>query len=320
MNKINSKIIADSKAPDGTRLTSFILQFPRMVLAEFNTHRALSRNSASSRAIPFKTMLNMVRTDPFVPIKFQKDHSGMQGTEYLEGHHEELAKKYWIEAANSAADHAIDFHTLGAGLPDPDDTQTVLDFYKKSPKVTKQLANRMLEPYLWHTVIATATDWENYFALRAHTAAEIHIEKLAQTMLEEYNKSIPKSLDYGDWHIPFGDKFNDDKLLKMVEDLPEKRYKNWPPLGIPRDLYNELKVKIATARCARVSYLNYEGTDDYTKDLILHDMLSNSGHWSPFEHCAKAGFHSNSNFSGEWIQYRKMFKNENRKDERVKRK
>ena len=38
--------------------------------------------------------------------------------------------------------------------------------------LTKQIVNRLLEPFMWHTVIVTATDYENFFALRAHEAAE----------------------------------------------------------------------------------------------------------------------------------------------------
>ena len=81
--QISAEIIADSKNQFGDRITTFILTFPRIVLAEFNTHRMLSRNSASSRAIPFEKMVQMVQDDPFIPIKWMKDHKGMQGTEYF---------------------------------------------------------------------------------------------------------------------------------------------------------------------------------------------------------------------------------------------
>ena len=84
-NRITAKIIADSKNEFGNRITSFIVSLPRIVLAEFNTHRMLSRNSASSRAIPFTTMVKEIIQNPFIPIKWQKDHKGMQGTEYFEG-------------------------------------------------------------------------------------------------------------------------------------------------------------------------------------------------------------------------------------------
>ena len=83
---------------------------------------------------------------------------------------------------------------------------------------------------------------------------------------------------------PFGDKFDDDRIIEIIS-------KNTPLLTDPTALAAEIdvyKIKIATARCARVSYLNFEGKDDYVKDIELHDILANSGHWSPFEHCAKA--------------------------------
>ena len=44
---------------------------PRIILAEFNTHRLFSRNSASSRAIPFKKMVQSVLENPFIPIAWQ---------------------------------------------------------------------------------------------------------------------------------------------------------------------------------------------------------------------------------------------------------
>ena len=80
---IQARILADSISERGDRITTYLLTFPRIILAEFNTHRAFSRNSASSRAIPFKKMVESVQTNPFIPIAWQKDHKGMQGTEYL---------------------------------------------------------------------------------------------------------------------------------------------------------------------------------------------------------------------------------------------
>lgn len=309
--KISAEVIADSINEFGNRLTSFIVVCPRIVLAEFNTHRMLSRNSASSRAIPFEVMLDKVMTEPFIPIKWQKDHSGMQGTEYLTGRNVELADGRWLAARNAAVEQA--------------------KFLNKNIGVTKQFCNRLLEPFLYHTIIVTASEWENFFALRAHEAAEIHIQDLAFKMLKAYNESKPKQLKAGDWHIPFGDRIN----------LP-------PTIPIDAGLTLEegvqiRKVKIATARCARVSYLNYEGKDDYDADIKLHDRLANMGHWSPFEHCAKAmsevEFNENyqvtntphwsggddkdytthgvsGNFKG-FTQYRKLFNSENKSDPRV---
>lgn len=73
MNKIKAEIIADTISPQGNRITSYILTYPRFIHAELMTHRMFSRNSASSRAIPFEKMLKMVEEDPFIPIAWQKD-------------------------------------------------------------------------------------------------------------------------------------------------------------------------------------------------------------------------------------------------------
>ena len=330
---IDATIIADSKNEHGNRLTTFIVTLPRIVLAEFNTHRMLSRNSASSRAIPFEKMVQRCQETPFIPIKWQKDHKGMQGTEYFEDLAEiDNCKGDWLYARDGAVVAAMSMNNYG---------------------LTKQLCNRLLEPFMWHTVIVTASEWENFFALRAHPAAEIHIAKLAEVMLSEYNDSDPKQLKAGEWHIPFGDDFDYQRLCKATwvqkkdpleqlnhdEDYPE--FDQLPGDHL-RYAVNETKVKVAIARCARISYLNFEGEDDYKADVKLHDRLSEMGHWSPFEHCAKAMDESEfemysdrvwrggdefgnelplehgwcGNFRG-FVQYRKTFKQENKSDSRV---
>ena len=293
---IKAEIIADSlNGATGARLTTFVLEFPRIVLAEFNTHRVLSRNSASSRAIPFNKMLERVSSDPFIPIKFMKEHTGMQGNEFFESQNAiAILKGNWLKARDSAIEQAKNLSEFG---------------------LTKQIVNRLLEPFMWHRVIATATDWQNYFALRAHEAAEIHIADLAEKMLGAYNTSSPKELDVGEWHIPFGDRFDEARVRELLFDLGPA------PSEDDKIDIESLKVKIATARCARISYFNFEGQDDYSADVKLHDRLKKLGHWSPFEHCAVAGNvgrnSSTGNFNG-FIQYRKQFQGENKTDSRVK--
>ena len=146
MNTINAKIIADSTDHKGNRITSMLLTFPRFILPELNTHRMFSRNSASSRAIPFEKMVKMVQEDPFVPIAWQKKHKGMQGTKYLTHTYDiEDAIKEWEWAAAIAVTQANILNDIG---------------------VTKQICNRLLEPFMWHTVLITATEWDNFFKLR----------------------------------------------------------------------------------------------------------------------------------------------------------
>lgn len=287
---IQAKVVADS-IYKGKRITSFVVTMPRIVLAELNTHRALSRNSASSRAIKFTKMLESVKTNPFIPIAWMKDHPGMQGNEFFTDEKEiQILEETYLRGRDAAVATAESLSNLG---------------------LTKQIVNRGLEAYMWHTVIITGTEWENYFALRAHEAAEIHIQKLAYIMLDEMNQSSPKELQAGEWHIPFGDNMpKDEDIWEQDEKRPSS----------PKEV-NEFKVKVATARCARVSYtvVGEEGKpDNYESDIKLHDRLLSMGHLSPFEHCAQATDEDgwSGNFRG-WIQYRKNLQGENKEDSRL---
>jgi len=237
----------------------------------------------------------MVQEDPFIPIKWMKEHKGMQGAEYFED--DAALKLMWLKARDEAIRHAEFLNMKG---------------------LTKQLCNRLLEPFLYHKAIITGTEWENFFALRAHNDAEIHIQELAYRMLDEYNAHTPMQLKAGEWHIPFGDKID---VQRMIDGEAFSNEHDGFAFGLSGDIeyyIEKFKVKIATARCARVSYLNFEGKDDYEADIKLHDRLISSGHFSPTEHCAMAMDNSEwyGNFRG-WKQYRKFLNNENRKDSRV---
>lgn len=312
---IEAKILLDSVNPCGNRITTWILKFPRFILPEFNTHRAFSRNASSSRAIPVKKMLEDVKNNPAIPTFWGKNQSGMQASEELDN----VVKKYNASPfANpySAVSEATDLeHAKFLWLQARDNAVKSVEAMM-ALGLHKQIANRILEPWMHITVLATATEHENFFALRAHKDAQPEFQDLAYKMLDLYQSSTPKSLGRGEWHIPFGDQFDVARLTEIAMKSSVNGF-------IDREIEDEveiLKLKIATARCARTSYLNFEGKDDYVKDIELHDILSNSGHWSPFEHCAEALDKSeqSGNFIG-WKQYRKFFTNENRTDGRVQR-
>jgi thymidylate synthase ThyX len=265
---IEAKVVADSINPQGDRLTTFVVTYPRIIHSEVMTHRMFSRNSASSRAIPFAKMVESVHSNPFIPIAWQKDHNGMQGTEYLSKEDADFAETEWLIARDCAI-RSAEF------LND-----------KEINNVTKQLCNRLLEPFMWHTVIITSgkEGLDNFFKLRDHEAAEIHIQELARRMKEAINNSTPKQLQAGEWHIPFSDNLDIYQLRSL---LLSGKYNS--DNDITPDI-SELKLKIATARCARVSYtvVGEEGKEaNYINDIKLHDRLAESGHWSCFEHCSR---------------------------------
>lgn len=292
-NKISAKIIKDSISERGKRITTFELVFPRYILPELNTHRVFSKNSASSRAIPFNKMVKSVEENPFVPIAWQKEHKGMQGSEYIT---EEKLINRSIEAWLTARDNAIEMACeLHGDNPLPEGYEDL------KLNVTKQLCNRLLEPFMYHKVLLTATEFEDFFRLRCPSyelgrkvfkswqeaelkcgtqfepsdllsklklnkgQAEIHIMDLAEKMYDAMQESIPDLLEEGEWHLPYSD-------------------------NLPEDMPTEEKLKICTARCARLSYqtLGDNPTIDFTKDISLYTTLLEEGHMSPFEHCAQA--------------------------------
>jgi hypothetical protein len=268
-----AKVLKDSITTDGARLTTFEVTFPRIVLAEFNTHRMLSRNSASSRAIPVLKRIKAVVDDPFVPESFGKNQAGMRAETAVDSEAALLAQAAWFDARDAAVRHA---HALAK-----------LD-------VHKQLANRLLEPFLWHTVIVSATEWENFDALRCSAAAQPEIRKPAEMMRDARAASTPERLRFGQWHTPMLDEGEALQLLAQ-------------------DFSADDVLLVAVGRCARVSYLTHDGIRDPRADVELAKRLRSSGHMSPFEHVAEAYPIAREDFIGNfrgWKQYRKTIPNE----------
>lgn len=145
------EILADPISEQGHRITTYKVTYPRIIHAEMCRHRILSRNSASSRAIPFSKMVKMVEENPFIPIAWQRDHKGMQGTEYITDQSSiDNNIHAWIISSYHATNIAKRMNS---------------EVYPYSG-VTKQLCNRLLEPFMWHTEIITGTEFEGFFDLR----------------------------------------------------------------------------------------------------------------------------------------------------------
>lgn len=280
-----AEILADSLSPAGHRLTTFQITFPRFVLAEFNTHRVLSRNSASSRAIPVEKRIQQIEASPFVPEAFAANKRGMQAGEVMDEEAQEKSRTVWLNACENALYHAGRLAEMG---------------------VHKQWANRLLEPFAWHTVIVTGTEWKNYFALRVSEHAQPEIRIVSEMMQGVLMDSTPARLKEGHWHLPLvGEKYGDDNPYATggnTELLSSKKY-----YGL------QDQVKLSVARCARVSYLTHDGVRDPEADLALYERLITNGHMSPTEHAARpmtqteltlarGGFCGN--FRG-WVQHRK---------------
>ena len=264
-----AEVICDSVSPDGVRLTTIEVTLHRFVLAELNTHRVFSRNSASSRAIPVKRQLDAVRQHPAVPFEFGANQRGMQAGPPLTGEDHDRALTAWLEARDAA---------VAA-------TERLLDL-----GVHKQVANRILEPFIWHTVIVTATEWDGFWQQRCSPLAQPEIRAAADAMRAAYDRSTPVEVAADDWHTPY---LRDDE----------------------RDLDLETRKRVAAARCARVSYLTHDGRRDLSADEQLYERLvtADPPHWSPLEHVATpaVGEPPPGNFRG-WRQLRHVIEADRR--------
>ena len=270
MDNYYAKVIADSvSALWDVRLTTLEVRFPRFILAEFNTHRMFSRNSASSRAIPVHKRIEQVRTNPFVPEAFALNKRGMQAGVQLTDEEAAEARRIWLEASELACNKA----------------EELMDM-----KVHKQWANRLIEPYVWHTVVVTSTEWDNFFLQRDHEDAQPEMQITAKLMREALNGSTPVRKDVGEWHLPY--------IQEDEQELPD-----------------DILVRVSSARSARTSYLTQGGIRDQEEDLGLYHRLRQGRHMSPHEHVARVvipegnafnmqeGFYGN--FRMPWWQHRK---------------
>ena len=255
-----AKIILDSVNESGDRLTTFQLRYPRFIHSELMTHRVFSRNAMSSRAVPVAKMIAQVRDNPAKPIHWGMNKPGMQATEEVPA---ASAEHLWHKAATLAADVAEQMVKLN---------------------LHKQVSNRILEPFQWMNTIVTATEWDNFYSLRAHPDAQPEFQKLAVMMLEAQESSRPKLLRAGEWHLPYV------TLLELETGDVDLR-------------------KVSAARCARVSYLTHDGRKpEFQEDLALFDRLAGGVplHASPLEHQGTPGAYDCGNFKG-WTQFRKVW-------------
>lgn len=287
----SAAILADSISPQGHRLTTMLTRYPRFVHAEHLRHRGFSFSVASSRALPTKTLLAQVMEDPVLPVYWGKYDRGMGAKEELTGRQRDKAERLWLQARDKAVEHAqfmLDFGTVP--YADAEDMEVGL---------SKELVNRILETWMWVTVVSTGTDsaWKNFFWLRCHPAAQPEIRVAAEMMELEYNSSSPKLLHSGTYHMPFvtDDDWNDAYALANGEVWDPEGWRGSVSEYVDRlNGTQELLCKVSAARCARTSYLTHEGKRSLIEDVGLYDRLLEGAqhepedpmHLSPLEHVA----------------------------------
>jgi hypothetical protein len=244
-------------------------------------------------------MIEMIQNDPFIPIAWQEQHTGMQGTKYItDPERIQLEIDDWIADRDYAIRKAIGRMNRG---------------------ITKQIINRPLEAWAWTTELITATEWENFFHLRCPAyegsvetyrskkdlmnslittegftpqdfehlttvdwlqrnkgQAEIHMMALAEAMWDARNESTPKELQPGEWHIPYSENFDLHKKSGVGDEVGMATLKQWLDAGGWNEKLVPYEVQLSTAVCAKTSY-TVVGTDQSeispTNLLDLHHSL-----------------------------------------------
>lgn len=293
MKKIEAKIVADSKNGQGDRITTYLLTYPRIIHSEMMTHRMFSRNASSSRAVPVDKMIKAVRENTFCPFEFQKSHKGMQGSEYFTGAERQECINLWLESAELALQQAEKMKAKG---------------------ISKQIINRILEPYQYYTVLITSSKegWDNFFELRCPSyswqgkgefkswkelvkthfkngASRDWIEGLESTSILERLQNnqgqaeihmmvlAEKIYDAMNESIPIQLKAG-EWHIPMISDLE----------SVKLSINNQIKLSVG--RAANTSYTVIGDGKELTLEqaIKIHDKCKELNHSSVFEHCARA--------------------------------
>ncbi len=296
---ISATVIADSISPEGARITTLELEYPRFIHAELMTHRMFSRNSASSRAIPIKTMLDAIIFNPATPVHWGKNQAGMQAKEELEQPHKIRAQALWNSAKSAAVMHSDQMHEMG---------------------VHKQIANRITEPFQHMKVVVTSTEWNNWDWLRNHPDAQPEIKVLAEKTIEARANSLPQKLNHGEWHVPYVKTVRNNVGWLSYYDEHE------------REISAHEAIMISASCCAQTSYRKSDTSLEKAETIYKRLIESEPCHASPVEHQAavidfsyvvegksntwpvgithidREGNLWSGNFRG-WVQYRQLVPN-----------
>lgn len=260
-NGISAKIICDSISESGIRMTTFEWEFHRWILAEANTHRAISKNLQSSRAIPLSKAIEMVVENMAEPTHWGKNQPGMQSKEELTGDDLKSAKKLWASTIGYLLSSVQKLSDIGAH---------------------KQWAARLLEPGVMTKGVFSGTDWDNLLWLRNDEDAQPEFKELARCTQECLDQSVPRQLLPGEWHLPYVEvRLEDNRII--YEDSE----------GVLLSL--EDAQKISASCCAQVSYRRLNELKSKALEIYHKLFAGRKPHMSPTEHQATPIFSTSVN-------------------------
>lgn len=294
MNNTFAKVILGSRGINGAaELFTLHLRYPRIIHGEIMTHRVFSRNGRSSRAVPIRKMLKEVWNDPFIPWHWGENKSGMQAGKSIEGFKRKVCIFTWWLASRFVCMFVYILSLLN---------------------VHKQISNRILEPFSYIDLLVSSTEWDNFYELRIHGDAEPHFNDLAvkvRNAINEYRDlGKVQTLLIGQWHLPYIEPADTTRVINHYKDIHGLDYE-----PSEEDITEVLK-KLSVARCARISYVPFNGQASVIREEARYHSLVGSRpiHSSPAEHQATPTLSLETNISGNfgfgWCQNRKIIEAE----------
>lgn len=292
---IKATIIQDSISQHtGVRLTTMELEYPRFIHSEFMTHRMLSKNAASSRAIPVRAMHENIIADTATPVHWGANQSGMQAKQEVDPFTKEAAKALWFAARDSAISFAKVMHDMN---------------------VHKQIVNRITEPFTTMKVVCSGTEWNNLLHLRYHPDAQPEFFELAKLIAHNLQEHKPLEIKEGMWHVPYINReiINDTMVYSI----------NGTPVSL------DDAITVSASCCAQVSYRKNDESMEKAKKIFDWLITASPMHASPVEHqgtpiprmiegsevnkgITHKRFKDKTLWSGNfrsWIQYRQLLDN-----------
>lgn len=254
------KVIADSVGPSGCRITTLEVTYPLAVHWDFLRHQVFStyeqvHSVASNRAIPTSVYLRRILECPAEPLRWGKNQPGMVAREEVTGWRLVVGKRVfavgrWVSVIVGLILTRLGFH--------------------------KEIANWSAMPHAWVTQIVTATDWDNFDALRIHPDARAEMCKIATMMRDARNASTPLSLKAGEWHLPF---VGADDYWSVFGGVD--------PWAKSTEEGDRMLWMTSAARIARVSIVKHGESRHVKDELSKAEKLMGNGHMSPFDHPAQ---------------------------------
>lgn len=281
---ISAKVVEYSVSETGQEIVTYELEYPRFIHGELMTHRVLSRNAMSSRAVPIEKMMEQVKNNPAMPIEWGINQKGMQAKEVYEKGTSKYrrAVSFWEDAAESAVREVEWLHKLG---------------------LHKQIVNRPLEPFQVMKTVVTATEWDNFYDLRTHEDAQPEFRELARCMKTAREVAFPTELKAGEWHLPYVENSSlglDTALKVSASCCAQVSYRL---LDDSVDKALMIYDKLVTSKPVHASPFEHQATPvvQSTEPEPMHTWFDQKG----VTHVDRHSSPWSGNFKN-WIQYRQL--------------